>query len=96
MPNVYYTEPALLDLDKIHRTYARYAQASADERINGLSDTFELIAQMPLMGRARDDLLPGIRMHVYKGHVIFYSLLEDGIMIERLASPGQDPNRFFG
>ena len=96
MAAVYYTEPALFDLDRIYQRYSQYNQAQADNFAQGLSDTFDLIAMFPLMGRARDDLLPGLRLHSYRRHVIFYTQVEDGILIERVAQPRQNYEDFFG
>lgn len=88
MAEVHYTEPALLDLDAILDFVAqRSDMATATEFINAFSTTFHLLAEMPQMGRARDDLQAGLRMFVYHRYVILYSELETGILIERIAPP---------
>jgi plasmid stabilization system protein ParE len=88
MAEVYYTEPALLDLDAILDFIAqRSDMETATAFINALSKTFHLLAEMPQMGRARNDLQQGLRMFVYRRYVILYSELETGVLIERVAPP---------
>lgn len=95
MVDITYTDAALFDLDRILINYSRHTQAGADSFIGELSDTFQLMAEMPHMGRARDDLMPSVRTHVYRAYVIFYSIVNEGIVIERIASPGQNTEDFF-
>lgn len=92
---VHFTESALLDLDQIHERYGRYSRERGDQFSGDLSETIYLLADLPLLGRARDDLLNGLRMFVYQRHVIFYTQTEDGILIERVASPYQNYEGFF-
>ncbi len=92
---VLYTESALLDLDRIHKYYSRYSRERSDQFSERLGETIHLLAAMPLLGRSRDDLLSGVRMFVHERHVIFYTLVEDGILIERVVSPYQNYENFF-
>lgn len=92
---VHYTESALLDLDQIHERYGRYSRERGDQFSGDLSEAIYLLADLPLLGRARDDLLSGLRMFVYQRHVVFYTQIEDGILIERVASPQQNYEGFF-
>lgn len=95
MTEVLYTESALLDLDRIHEYYSRYSQGRGDQFSEKLSETIYLLATMPLLGRSRDELLSGLRMFVHERHVIFYTQTDNGIPIERVASPYQNNEDFF-
>ncbi len=95
MAEVLYTESALLDLDRIHEHYSRYSRERGDGFSEKLSETIYLLAAMPLLGRSRDELLSGLRMFVHERHVIFYTQTENGILIERVASPYQNNEDFF-
>lgn len=94
---VQYTAAALLDLDAIEIRLAGYSTNLAERVFAELEDTFQLLAQMPFIGRARNELEQGVRSLVYKrGCTIFYSLIDDGILIERVATPRQDTGGMFG
>ena len=96
MAEVHYTEPALLDLDAILEVIAqRSDMATATDFVNALSATFHLLAEMPQMGRARNDLQAGLRMLVYRRYVILYSELEGGVLIERIALPHRNIEGMF-
>jgi plasmid stabilization system protein ParE len=60
MAEVQYTEPALLDLDSIEQfIISRSDTDTATNFINELNETFHLLAEMPKMGRACNDLQRG-------------------------------------
>lgn len=92
---VHYTESALLDLDQIYERYGRHDRKRGEQFSEGLGEAIYLLADMPLLGRARDDLLNGLRMFVYKHHIVFYTQTEDGILVERVTSPHQNYEDFF-
>jgi toxin ParE1/3/4 len=97
MAEVQYTEPALLDLDNIEEFIIRRSNIDiATNFINELSKTFHLLADMPHMGRARNDLQPGLRMFVHRRYVILYSEIETGVLIERIAPPYRNIEKMFG
>lgn len=96
MANVQYTEPALLDLDGIEEfIISRSDTDTAARFINELSKTFHLLANMPQMGRARNDLQRGLRMFVHRRYVILYSEIDNGVLIERVAPPYRNIERMF-
>lgn len=88
---VHYTAAALFDLDIIESQLAEYSADLAGHIFAELDDTFKLLSEMPLIGRTRAELRNDIRSLVHKrGYTILYSLLEDGVLIERVAFPRQD------
>ena len=91
MAEVRYTAAALFDLDIVERQLAEYSADLASRVFTELDDTFRLLSEMPLIGRARAELRKDIRSLVHKrGYTIFYSLFESGVLIERVALPRQD------
>ena len=96
MAEVQYTEPALLDLDSIEQfIISRSDTDTATNFINELSETFYLLAEMPKMGRARNDLQRGMRMFVHHRYVILYSEIDNGVLIERVAPPYRNIEKMF-
>ena len=52
-------------------------------------------ATQPLMGRARDELLPGLRSMPFGRYVIFYEPLSDGIDVVRVLHSARDIDAVF-
>lgn len=48
--------------------------AAADRVIDAITARFYLLGQYPHMGRARDDLRPGLRSHPAGAYVIIYTI----------------------
>ena len=94
MAEVHYTAAALFDLDAVESQLAEYSTGLASRLFRELDDTFKMLADTPLLGRTRTELHGNIRSLVHKrGYTIFYSLVENGVLIERLAFPKQDVQR---
>ena len=88
---VHYTAAALFDLDIIESQLAEYNADLAERVFTELDDTFKLLSEMPLIGRARTELREDIRSFVHKrGYTILYSLIDDGALIERIVFPRQN------
>jgi toxin ParE1/3/4 len=96
MAEVHYNELALLDLDGIQDFIIERSDSDTATRfIDDLSETFYLLADMPQIGRARNDLEKGIRMFVHRRYTILYREVEDGAIIVRVAPPYRDIKRMF-
>jgi toxin ParE1/3/4 len=70
MAKVVFAEKALFDLDGIEAYIAKDSKERAKAFIEQFDETFYLLSQMPLMGRARNDLKTGVRMLVHRRYVI--------------------------
>ena len=55
----------------------RWGAERTRDFLEGVVESIERLAEFPLMGRARNALLPGLRSVRYRGYVIFYALEED-------------------
>jgi toxin ParE1/3/4 len=63
----------------------------ADRYLRRLNDVVSYLAQQPLMGRKRLEILEeGIRSFPAESHVIFYIAIEDGIELIRVIHGSQD------
>lgn len=81
---------ALLDLAEIWAFIAEDSEAQADRFLDKLEDSLKLWATQPLMGRARDDLAPGLRSMSHGRYVVFAQPLPDGIEIVRVLHSARD------
>ncbi len=64
--------------------------AAADDFIERLDSIFRLLAENPQAGRARAELVAGLRSFPFDGYVVFYRLGEDAVEIVRILSGYQD------
>jgi toxin ParE1/3/4 len=60
---------------------------------DGLLATLDALADHPLMGSDQGHVRPNLRRHVYQSHTIYYRQPADGVVIQRILGPGQDPLR---
>lgn len=78
------------DLDEIWFYIARDDIDAADRFVDFLTDKFPLLASSPAMGRARDELQPGLRSFPVKRYLIFYRQRKGGIDIVRVIHGARD------
>lgn len=62
----------------------------ADRTIDKLQKKFELLAEMPTLGRARDELRSGLRSLAVDRYVVFYLPVDDGVRIIRVLHGSRD------
>ena len=63
---------------------------AADALLDRIEEAFDMLAQMPLAGRARTDLAIKLRSFPVGNYSIFYVPLPDGIEVLRVMSGRQD------
>jgi toxin ParE1/3/4 len=63
---------------------------AADALLECIEETFEMLAQMPLAGRARNDLALKLRSFAVANYVMFYVPVPDGIEVVRVMSGWRD------
>jgi toxin ParE1/3/4 len=68
-------------------TFRRY---QPDNYHAGLEKTFGLIAEFPRIGRAVDELFPGLRIFRFQSHHISYALEDDHVLIMQIFHVSQD------
>jgi len=62
----------------------------ADRWAEGLDQKMYLWARQPLMGRERDELMPGLRSFPFGRYVVFYIAWTDGIDVVRVLHGSRD------
>ena len=69
---------------------------AADHWVDQLDTQLRLLATQPLMGRARDELAPGIRSFPFGRYLVLYLPIGDGIDIVRVLHGTRDVDTAFG
>lgn len=75
-------EKALDDLTDIHDYIAADNPAAADKLVRQLLDAFDNTAEFPEMGRAADEIRPGLRLLTRGNYLLIYRLLPDEKIVE--------------
>jgi len=78
MNGLQFSPEAAQDLDDIDAYHAQYSQTNAARIIDDIERCCQLLGRFPGMGRARDDLHPGLRSFPSGRYVIFYRSKPDG------------------
>jgi toxin ParE1/3/4 len=91
MPQLRISPAAARDLDE---TYIfgtlRYGLSQADRYLERLRQAFELISDNPLMARERIEVRPPIRLLPVGAHHVFYDVVEDAVIIQRVLHRSAD------
>lgn len=69
--------------------------AAADRWVDQLDRQFRMLATQPKMGRARNELAPGVRSFPFGRYVVFYVLLDVGIDVVRVLHGARDVDAVF-
>ena len=69
--------------------------AEADRWVDRLDERLQLWATQPMIGRARDELAPGIRSMAFGRYVVFFAPIHDGIDIVRVLHGSRDIDEIF-
>jgi toxin ParE1/3/4 len=84
MANYRLVDDATDDLNQIADYYSDKSPDYCDKLLAKLTRQFEMLVVIPKMGRARDELLPGMRFVVVQPYSIFYRVVGDDIEILRV------------
>ena len=95
MPRVTRRPLAEADILEIWDYIADDSLAAADRWVDRLDVQFRLLAAQPMMGRARDELAPGVRSFPFGRYVVFYVPLDDGIDVVRVLHGARDIDAVF-
>src|SRR3989304_1704163 len=68
---------------------------AADRWVDRPDEQLRLLAAQPMMGRARDELAPGVRSFPFGRYVVFYAPLDDGIDVIRGLHGARDVHAVF-
>ena len=82
------------DLTALYQGLAMANPGRAREFLRSIEARCESLLLFPRQGRARDDLLPGVRILPYAGAaVIAYRVRGEEVSVERVFTSGQDYER---
>lgn len=86
------TRQARIDLAAIYRDGSRrFGTAVADEYLDGFFRTASLLASFPQAARERSEIVPPMRAHPYRSHLILYRIEDEtDIVIVRVPHGRQD------
>lgn len=87
---------ARADLGDIWDFIAEDSPERADAFLYQLDETMRVLSENPLMGRLRDELLPGLRSFAVGSFVIFYRPDARGIDVVRVLHGARDIPSIFG
>ena len=83
------------DILEIWGYIAEDSVVAADRWVDKLDEKFALWATQPMMGRARDELSPGIRSLAFGRYVVFFQPLPDGVDVVRVLHGSRDIDASF-
>ncbi len=88
------SEKASYDLDDIaDYTFEMFGERQADIYFGRMRDTFAILADRPLMGKAVNDLAPQLRSYPFQAHLIYYAPEAEGIFTVRVLHHSRDAKR---
>ena len=95
MPQVTRRPLAETDILEIWDYIADDSLTAADRWVDHLDEQFRMLATQPMMGRARDELAPGVRSFPFGRYVVFYVPLTNGIDVVRVLHGARDIDAVF-
>lgn len=95
MPQVTRRPLAQTDILEIWDYIADDNPAAADRWVDQLDEQFQMLATQPMMGRARDELAPGVRSFPFGRYVVYYLPLDHGIDVVRVLHGARDIGAVF-
>jgi toxin ParE1/3/4 len=90
MPRLLKRPEAERDLEEIWWYIAQDSPLSADRLLDRIQENCLALANFPLMGTSRDELIAGLRCQPVGNYLVFYFPLEDGIDIIRVLHGSRD------
>jgi toxin ParE1/3/4 len=74
-------------------TLRNWGEEQAVRYIDGLEACCQMLADNPALGRACDDIRPGLRRMEHGRHVVFYRQAAGGILVSRILHQRMLPER---
>ena len=90
MAFVHRSSRAEIDLLEIWSHIANDDPPAADRQLDRIADACETLAKNPKVGPAREDLARGLRFYPVGTYLIFYTAVEDGIIVARVLHGARD------
>jgi len=95
MPVIIKRPSVITDLAEIWNYIADDSETRADAFVDDIDRKFHVLAGQPKIGRARDELVEGLRSFPVGRYVIFYLAMLDGVEIVRVLHGARDIDSIF-
>jgi toxin ParE1/3/4 len=95
LPHLSVSREARADLVEIFLYIAQESLDAASRMHLRLEETLQTVAKQPRIGRARDELIPGIRSLASGNYVVYYREVKDGVRVLRILHGGRDIQQLF-
>jgi toxin ParE1/3/4 len=92
---VEYSKRALSDLESIWAYIAADSETQANKLMIGFAKKFKSLLNFPQLGKARNDLIVGLRSFPNGKYLVFYQETENGIEIVRVIHGARDIEQTF-
>lgn len=89
------TVEARRDLGQIWSYIAEDYPSRATSFVERVEASCRELCRSPFRGIAKDDLVPGMRMHIYRNYLIYYRTSEDELIIVRVSHGARDQAALF-
>ena len=89
------TVEARRDMGQIWSYIAEDYPSRAASFVERLEARSRQLCRSPLTGPPRDDILPGLRMYVYRTYLIYYRVSSDELTIVRVSPGARDQAALF-
>lgn len=88
-------ESALNDLEEIWFYFSERSEQTADKVLKQITEKFPKLLNFLEMGKARNDLLIGLRVFPINKYLIFYQSTDFGIEVVRVIHSSRDIQQVF-
>jgi toxin ParE1/3/4 len=94
---VVWSPRAKQDLRQIWRYFTRVASPEvADNLLREIRDAAQRLGERPLLWRARDDVMPGLRAVLVHPYTVFYRVTDISVEVVRVLHERRDFTAVFG
>ena len=95
MAVVIQTRTSLRDINRIWDYIAETSPQRASKFVRRIKEKLALLAENPMMGRARPELADDLRSFRVEKYIIFYRPVAEGIIVVRIVHSRQDLEGMF-
>ena len=90
MAQVLRSSRADVDLFEIWSYIAEDNIAAADRLLDEIDAACQRLAENPMAGHSRDELVPGLRSYAVRKYLVFYLPTPEGVAVARVLHGAQD------
>jgi toxin ParE1/3/4 len=95
MAEAFRSTDANLDVLEIWLHIARHNIPAAEKLVDDIEAKCSQLAQVPELGRRRDELQVGLRSVPVRGYIIIYRPVDGGVFVHRVVHGSRDLSQLF-